>query len=62
MADETTDKEGEQVMLRVRWVADDFHVHKEFLGLYHVDRIDAATLTFIIQNLFVRLNVSIERP
>lgn len=46
MADETTDASNrEQVTLFLRWVTDDFQVHEEFLGLYTVNSIDAATLT-----------------
>ena len=62
MADETTDKSNqEQVTLFLRWVADDLQVNEEFLGLYHVNSIDAATLTSVIQDLFIRLNLSFER-
>ena len=62
LADETTDASNrEQVTLFLRWVTDDLQVHEEFLGLYHVNGIDAATLTSVIQDLFVRLNVSLER-
>ena len=62
MADETTDSSNrEQVTLFIRWVSDDFQVHKEFLGLYHVASIDTATLTSVIHDIFMRLNLSIER-
>ncbi len=62
MADETTDNSNkEQVTLFLRWVTDDLQVHEEFLGLYHVDSINAATLTAVIQDLFVRLNLCLER-
>ena len=62
MADETTDKSNqEQVKLFLRWVSDDLQVHEEFLGLYHVDHIDAATVTAVVQDVFVRLNISMER-
>ena len=62
MADETTDKSNqEQVTLFLRWVADDLQVHEEFLGLYKVECIDAATLTSVIRDLFVRLNLSFDR-
>ena len=62
LADGTTDKSNqEQVTLFLRWVTDDLQVHEEFLGLYHVDTIDVATLTSVIQDTFVRLNISLER-
>jgi hypothetical protein len=60
MADETTDASNrEQVTVFLRWVADDLQVHEDFLGLYHVDSIDAATLTSVITDLFLRLNLSV---
>ena len=38
MADETTDIfNKEQVTMFLRWVTDNFQVHEEFLGLYHVN-------------------------
>ena len=49
MVDEMTDKVNkEQVTLIVRWVAEDFEVREEFLGLYHVNSINAATITDVI--------------
>ena len=62
MADETTDTSNhEQVTLFLRWVTNDLVVHEEFLGLYHTESINAATLSSIIQDLFIRLNLSINR-
>ena len=57
MADETTDTSNHgQVTLFLRWVTNDLVVHEEFLGLYHTESINAATLSSIIQDLFIRLN------
>ena len=54
MADETTDSSNqEQVTLVVRRVTEEFEVHEEFLGLYHVGSIDAATLTAAIKDVFI---------
>ena len=62
MADETTDKANkEQVTLIVRWVAEDFEVHEEFLGLYHVNSINAATITDVIKDTLIRMNLSTSR-
>ena len=62
MADETTDSSNrEQVTLFLRWVTDNLEVHEEFLGLYHVDSIDAATVTMTITELFQRFGLSIGR-
>ena len=62
MADEVTDKANkEQVTLIGRWVTEDFEVHEEFLGLYHVDSIDAATITAVIKDTLIRMNLPISR-
>ncbi len=60
MADETTDSSNtEQVTLFFRSVSDDFEVQEEFIGLYHVPSIDAATLSSVIQDVFARMNLSL---
>ena len=62
MAGETTDTSNhEQVTLFLLWVTNDLVVHEEFLGLYHSESINAATLSSIVQDLFIRLNLSINR-
>ena len=45
MADETTDSSNRgQVTFIIWWVTEDLVVHEEFLGLYHVEKIDSNTL------------------
>ena len=62
MADETTDSSNrEQVTLILRRVTEDLQVHEEFLGLYHVASIDAATLTTAIKDVLIRLNLPFEK-
>ncbi len=62
MADETTDASNrEQVTMVIRRVTEDLQVHEEFLGLYHVSAIDAATLTTVIKDLLMRMNLGIEK-
>ncbi len=62
MADETTDSSNrEQVTLIVRRVTEELEVHEEFLGLYHVASIDAATLTTAIKDIFIRMNLSFNK-
>ena len=59
MVDETTDVSNkEQVTIFLHWATDNFQVHEEFLGLYHVDSIDAATITIVITDLFQRFNMN----
>ena len=60
MADETTDSSNrEQVTLILRRVTQE--VHEEFLGLYHVASIDAATLTTAIKDVLIRMNLPFEK-
>ena len=60
MVDETTDaSNNEQVTVFLRWVTDSLQVHEEFLGLYHVNSINAATITFVLTDIFMRFNLSI---
>ena len=62
MADETTDcSNREQVTVIVRRVTEELEVFEEFLGLYHVTSIDAATLTTVIKDVLIRANLAIEK-
>lgn len=47
--------------LILRRVNQELEVHEEFLGLYHVASIDAATLTTAIKDVLIRLNVPFEK-
>lgn len=48
-------------MLCICWVSKDFEVHEDFIGLYKVDQIDAATLVFVIKDIFLRLNLALSK-
>ena len=62
MADETTDSSNhEQVTLILRHVTKELEVHEEFVGLYHTDSITAATLTSVIRDVLIRLNLSVDK-
>ena len=50
-----------QVVLVLRWVADNLESHEEFLGLYHVPTIEACTLTSIIKDSLIRFNLSLSK-
>ena len=53
MVDETTDASNrEQVTLFLWWVTDTLDVNEEFLGLYHVDSIEAASVALVITDVF----------
>ena len=62
MMDETTDiSNKEQSVMVLRWVSEDFEVNEEFLGLYHVPSIDAATLTIAAKDTLCRMNVPLSK-
>ncbi len=62
MVDETTDiSNREQSTIVIRWVAEDFQVYEEFIGVYNVPSINSATLVSMIKDVMVRMNLSINR-
>ncbi len=62
MLDETTDiGNDEQTTIVLRRVTDSFDVHEEFVGLYKVPSIDAATLTSVAKDALCRLNIPISK-
>ena len=62
MVDETTDSSNtEQVVIVIRWVDGQLIVHEEFIALYSVPAIDADTLTSVIKDSLVRLNLSLNK-
>ena len=62
MMDETTDiSNKEQVTFTIRWVSEDLEVHEEFIGLYEVPAIGAATLATVAKDTFTRLNLSFSK-
>ena len=42
-------------------ISEHLEVHEEFLGLYHVPSIDAATLTAVAKDALVRMNLSMSK-
>ena len=62
MMDETTDTSNkEQSVMVLRWVSEDLEVNEEFLGLYHVRSIDAATLTIAAKDTLCRMNLPLSK-
>ena len=58
MVNETTDVSNrEQVSLIDRQVTKELQVHEEFVGLYNVPSIGAATLSAVIKDFFTRMNL-----
>eukprot|EP00105_Crassostrea_gigas_P017526 XP_011435339.1 PREDICTED: zinc finger MYM-type protein 1-like [Crassostrea gigas] len=62
MVDETTDQSNrEQVVIVIRHVDSDLNVQEKFIGLCMVPSIDAATLTSVILDTLVRMNISLSK-
>lgn len=62
MMDETTDVSNkEQSVIVLRWISEDFEVNEEFLGLYNVPSIDAATLTIAAKDALCRMNLPLSK-
>lgn len=58
MVDETTDVSTvEQVSMCIRHVDDEWVIFEDFVGMYATDRTDAATLTNIVTDILLRLNL-----
>ena len=62
MIDETADiSNSEQVVIVLRWVAENLDVYEDFIGLYAVDNIQASTLYAVVKDTFARLNIPINK-
>ena len=62
MLDETTDMgNNEWTTIVLRRVMESIDVHKEFVGLYNVPSIDAATLTSVAKDPLCRLNLPLSK-
>lgn len=60
IVDETTDVSTvEQVSICIRHVDDDWNVSEDFVGMYATERTDAATLTKVVTDVLLRLNLSV---
>lgn len=62
MADETADcSNREQFVVCLRWVGDDLQVHEDFVGLHVIESIDSATLTAVIKDVLMRMNLTLTK-
>lgn len=62
MVDETTDISNvEQMTVFVRWVAEDFTVSEEFLGMHSMAAIDAESIVKAMLDVFVQLELPIHK-
>ena len=58
MADETRDIDNkEQLALCVRWVDEEFVIHEDLIGMVHVEKTDANSLTAAIKDVLLRCSL-----
>ena len=50
-----------KVVFVLRWVDSTLTVHEDFLGLYEVNSIEAATLVKVLKDCLLRLNISMNK-
>ena len=62
MVDECNDLSNhEQFVLCFRWVDHQLDVHEDFVGLYHVTDTSASTLTAVIKDCSLHLNLKLNQ-
>ena len=60
MADEVSDSaNNEQFVICLRWVNDNLELNEDFIGLYHVESIQADVLVGCLQDCMLHLNIDI---
>ena len=62
MADECTDVSNkEQFVICIRWVDNTLTSHEDVIGLYNVETIDACTLFSTIEDVLLRMNLTVSQ-
>ena len=61
MADESRDiSNKEQMVFIIRWLSeDDFEVHEDFIGMYHLSQTDSETIAKAIKDILIRCNLDL---
>jgi len=60
MADETDVSNKEQIVICIRWVDNNLVAHEDFIGLHPLHRTDANTITNLLKDILLRLNLCID--
>ncbi|XP_042208920.1 zinc finger MYM-type protein 1-like isoform X2 [Homarus americanus] len=61
LADRITDHSNkEHLVVCVRWVDDKLKTHEEFIGFKALENVDASTMTAVIKDLLIQMNLSLE--
>ena len=59
MADETRDiRNQEQLSICIRWIDSEFSIHEDLIGLVHVERTDATSISTAIKDVLVLCSLS----
>ena len=62
LADETRDVSNhEQLAICIRWVDTEFVIHEDLIGLMHVEKTDANTLTTAIKDVLIRCSLPLSQ-
>ena len=62
LADETRDVSNhEQLAICIRWVDAEFVIHEDLIGLMHVEKTDANTLTTAIKDVLIRCSLPLSQ-
>ena len=62
MADETSDiSTQEQLSICIRWIDSEFSIHENLLGMVHVEKTDATSISTAIKDVLVRCSLSISQ-
>ena len=62
MADETTDcSNHSQLVIVIRWVQENLEVFEDFIGLNHMERINASSIVAALKDVLMRMNLSTSR-
>ncbi|XP_071522625.1 LOW QUALITY PROTEIN: uncharacterized protein Atac2 [Panulirus ornatus] len=61
VVDETDDLSSKlQLIVCIRWVDDDLNAHEEFIGLNKLEMIDAPSVTSMIKDVLLQMNLSMQ--
>ena len=62
LADETTDSSNKtQLVVCLRYMTDDVRPQEDFIGLCHIERSDAATISQVIKDVLIRLDLPLDK-
>lgn len=60
-AEQTDASNSQQLTVCFRWLDDDLHAHKDFIGFYRIPNISANTTEGVLQDVLISLELSLDR-